>query len=435
MAIREYIGARYVPRFLGTYDATTIYDALDVVDNGAGTSYIAKKTVPAGTALTNTEYWFVYGASSGAIIDINQQLAQLRDDRVLELKDRTFLFLSDSYDVMNSMVEMIVDCINPKAYTKRSVGALCFAKGPDSAHPERTFYTMLTTTQPLTDTEKANVTDVVICASGCSDKVSGETLTNAMAQLDTLLRTELTSLRKIHLYPTGWATGSSAGGRNYEYWARFNDGIYSKKAAQLGWSFIDCRRIMKTCAYVLTTDEEGVHPTTAGAQRIAECIAEAIITGSVSYAYDNPIDESNDLSYIYSPTFPSAMTDPNPDHAAPSLDTGGGNFIFVGKLLSNGSIALKETTGPARISHIYVPNDAGYFDIELTPYEVNKDIFPAENYVAHAVTTGNLKWCVFAYLYRSGSNGKLYLRLGYNNQTGDILTSSISLVFPEMILH
>ena len=74
MAVREYIGARYVPRFMGLYNATQIYDALDVVDNGLGTSYIAKKTVPAGTALTDTDYWFVYGASSGAIIDLQNRM-------------------------------------------------------------------------------------------------------------------------------------------------------------------------------------------------------------------------------------------------------------------------------------------------------------------------------------------------------------------------
>ena len=75
MAVREYIGARYVPKFVGTYSATTIYDALDVVDDGAGTSYIARKPVPAGTSLTDTEYWFVYGASSGAILNLQTRMA------------------------------------------------------------------------------------------------------------------------------------------------------------------------------------------------------------------------------------------------------------------------------------------------------------------------------------------------------------------------
>lgn len=80
MSVHTYVGARYVPRFLGTYDPTQIYDALDVVDNGSGTSYIARKTVPAGTPLTDTDHWFVYGASSGAIIALQNDMIQAQND-------------------------------------------------------------------------------------------------------------------------------------------------------------------------------------------------------------------------------------------------------------------------------------------------------------------------------------------------------------------
>lgn len=76
----QYIGARYVPRFMGTYDPTQIYEALDVVDNGGGTSYISKKPVAAGTPLTNTNYWFVYGAASGAIINLQNQIDAINAD-------------------------------------------------------------------------------------------------------------------------------------------------------------------------------------------------------------------------------------------------------------------------------------------------------------------------------------------------------------------
>ena len=80
MAIRQYIGARYIPKFMGTYDATQQYDALDVVDNGSGTSYIARKTVPAGTPLTDTEFWFVYGAASGAIVALQNDMINAQND-------------------------------------------------------------------------------------------------------------------------------------------------------------------------------------------------------------------------------------------------------------------------------------------------------------------------------------------------------------------
>ena len=80
--MNEYIGARYVPKFMDTYDATTSYENMCVVDNGMGTSYISKKPVPAGTPLTNTEYWAIYGASNGAIVHLQEQIDILNDNNV-----------------------------------------------------------------------------------------------------------------------------------------------------------------------------------------------------------------------------------------------------------------------------------------------------------------------------------------------------------------
>lgn len=77
---RQYIGARYVPRFRGLWNNTTQYEGLDVVDNGSGTSYIARKIVPAGTPLTDTNFWFIYGASSGAILDLQTRMDEAEGD-------------------------------------------------------------------------------------------------------------------------------------------------------------------------------------------------------------------------------------------------------------------------------------------------------------------------------------------------------------------
>lgn len=75
----QYVGARYVPKFMGLYDATQAYEALCVVDNGMGTSYITKVPTPAGTPLTDTDYYAVYGASSGAIINLQNQIDELKN--------------------------------------------------------------------------------------------------------------------------------------------------------------------------------------------------------------------------------------------------------------------------------------------------------------------------------------------------------------------
>lgn len=76
----KYIGARYMPKFVGVYDATQAYEALSVVDNGSGTSYVSNQPVPAGTPLTDTTYWAVYGSTNGAILNLQQQITALANN-------------------------------------------------------------------------------------------------------------------------------------------------------------------------------------------------------------------------------------------------------------------------------------------------------------------------------------------------------------------
>ncbi len=97
----KYIGARYMPKFMGAYDATQSYEALSVVDNGLGTSYVSNKPTPAGTPLTDTEYWAVYGASSGAILDLQSRMSTAESD-INEINteagfNRKVVCIGDSY--------------------------------------------------------------------------------------------------------------------------------------------------------------------------------------------------------------------------------------------------------------------------------------------------------------------------------------------------
>lgn len=74
MAMREYVGARYVPIFADPtqWDITLKYEPLTVVtDNGA--SYVSRRYVPEGIQLTNTDYWILWA-------DYNAQLQQLIED-------------------------------------------------------------------------------------------------------------------------------------------------------------------------------------------------------------------------------------------------------------------------------------------------------------------------------------------------------------------
>ena len=157
--IRQYVGARYVPRFIeGGWDATQAYEALDVVDNGQGTSYIAKKPVPVGTPLSDRTYWFIYGASSGAIINLQNQIDAIVnttipginseiDTLTNRLNSTKAILISDSFGTVqntyNQTMLDIADLMTPRTVIKSAVSGSSFGGGND----------FLTQLQAITDDE------------------------------------------------------------------------------------------------------------------------------------------------------------------------------------------------------------------------------------------------------------------------------------------
>lgn len=74
-----YVGARYIPRIMGEYNNETAYEALDIVTSG-GVGYISRQPVPAGTAVTNKEYWAMWGSGNVAIDSLTQRVATNESD-------------------------------------------------------------------------------------------------------------------------------------------------------------------------------------------------------------------------------------------------------------------------------------------------------------------------------------------------------------------
>ena len=110
MATRQYIGARYTPKFVGTYDATRAYEALEVVDNGSGTTYISKQSVPPNTPLTNTTYWLVYGSSNGAILDLQDRVSTIEGE--IPVINSSILRMSGEISDINGDISDINDDIS-----------------------------------------------------------------------------------------------------------------------------------------------------------------------------------------------------------------------------------------------------------------------------------------------------------------------------------
>lgn len=92
MALRQYVGARYVPKFSdvngGKWDNTYTYKPLTIVKHG-NDYYTSKKEVPTGIDITNTEYWVLTGNYNGAVAELHDEIDALSDsvDDRFELLD------------------------------------------------------------------------------------------------------------------------------------------------------------------------------------------------------------------------------------------------------------------------------------------------------------------------------------------------------------
>lgn len=100
MTVREYIGARYVPLFMGDWDNTKTYEPLSIVSY-QGNSYTSTQYVPAGIEITNTSYWALTG-------NYNSQIEQYRD----ELTSIAEKMPSNDFDSINTIKKYIDDAKN-----------------------------------------------------------------------------------------------------------------------------------------------------------------------------------------------------------------------------------------------------------------------------------------------------------------------------------
>ena len=292
MAIRQYIGARYVPRFVGTYDATQIYDALDVVDNGSGTSYIARKTVPAGTPLTNTEYWFVYGASSGAIIQLQNDMIAAQGDILtlqgdvltinneldyIEEKGRRIITLTDSYgahpspagswqSLFTAIMGSGVDVYN---FYASGIGVYHAIGGVNCEQ--------LLRNNSGNIPDHGTITDVIVSMGGNDVSEALSDITTAFVSLIAYIRSEYPKARIHYAFP------------NYD-----NKWSYAQLQVFLTTlqHFIDlcgdsnvhyCSGMEYIMHNIKNVESDGVHPNSNGARELARGIAVCLKDGGFNY--------------------------------------------------------------------------------------------------------------------------------------------------------
>lgn len=294
MAIRQYIGARYVPRFLGTYDNTQIYDALDVVDNGSGTSYIARKTVPAGTPLIDTDYWFVYGASSGAIYDLQTRMGNAEnaiigntnditalDGRVDDLESDKYIFIGDSYQwgyhngeqVRSFLDWLALDNPDMEYYHAEQGGAGFTVTG-------KTFLGLL---QGLESgiSDKRAVKSIVVCAGYNDQDATASAITNAIGDFVTYAKGKY-PLATVYVGFIGCSKAS--GNSKYGLWTAI--GAY-RNCSSVGAVYIDNSENIVHDYKNMFDNTDNSHPTESGYHKIANFLNNWLNGGTLSVKRGN----------------------------------------------------------------------------------------------------------------------------------------------------
>lgn len=96
MAVRQYIGARYVPLFMGEWDNTQAYEPLSIVLH-QGDSYTSRQAVPTGIAITNEQYWVETGNYSAQIEAYRQEVLNY-ENRITDLENKFPITATDITD-------------------------------------------------------------------------------------------------------------------------------------------------------------------------------------------------------------------------------------------------------------------------------------------------------------------------------------------------
>ena len=317
----QYIGARYVPRFMGTYDVTQNYEALDVVDNGLGTSYISKIPTPAGTPLTDTTYWAIYGASSGAIINLQNQIGDLTDldttdkdslvdainENVSDIQalsnntdfiNKKYIFISDSYGNYTNadgknMIEYACEKYGITNYEDIHVGNTGFGTVGTN------YATMLSgATSPECD---------IIVAIGQANDMSRTIpeISSGFASFNTVKNTKYPNAKVIVL-------SMSTSFVNSEF-ANSKETIaeYQYECAQYGYDYYNA---IYTLAFNTEFISDLVHPTQGSVNKLGRCLASILAnnkplsgevfteTATVGAYFTNPTVTHGSLSMCSNPT-------------------------------------------------------------------------------------------------------------------------------------
>ena len=315
-----YIGNRYVPVFADPveWDNLRIYEPLTIVTY-QGTSYTSKKAVPAGIALSNTEYWVATGNYNAQVEQYRQDVVQYAAEvsevseqmedisgrmtsaegniNTLNTKvnkldivsgvDDIILMMSDSYGSTygndpgdtNTFFDYVRANLGRTTanFKTRALSGVGFLKAYDNKVFKDYFDLWIAN---LTAAEKAKVSKLYVVAGRNDYEYTTDQIMNAITAFVNNAKNQLPNVRVYLMFV---ANGSAIGNGTK---AEQKNVFYAyQRCAKCGAIYIPGGEAILRDSSLMNSDH--IHPNSNGQKMLGIYVTEAVLNGSCSVSYIN----------------------------------------------------------------------------------------------------------------------------------------------------
>lgn len=294
--IRQYIGARYVFKIYensqdsssAEWEPNVTYEPLTIVTY-LNSTYASKKDVPGsvGNPAANPQYWIVTGAYNGQIATLQAQIDEINNTKLPNINAaiqaltgkvaekeprqayRKYILIFDSYGALGISTAAAQACPGGSHVLNVGGAAFCGAGGGQTWGQAFGEYV-----SGLTAEERAEFTDVMIFGGINDYGYTEEQIISAIADFNTTKNLYIPQCN-VTLCPVSWAT--RADGTITAYVAKVISS-YSLGSIYNNWRFVDgLNAFIHSDTYM---ESDGIHPTSAGIERLGKAIATFIKTGN-----------------------------------------------------------------------------------------------------------------------------------------------------------
>lgn len=267
-----YIGNRYVPILGGEWDKNKAYENLVIVTY-KGTSYTSTKNVPAGTDISNTDYWVVTGNYNAQVEEYRQETEALVE-KVDLLTSRNIIVIGDSYGLGGDQAgnqytpyTTYASKYSSVPITNSSESGSGFANVGDNGN---TFAGLIgNVANAMSKDLRDKVTDVLFIG-GFNDRTHASTeILNGMLSCISIVKNSFVNA-KYGCGMIGWSTYSpdypSLNNVVYRYQREF--------VPRGGYYITGIDRVMHNYTFFA---DDGIHPNEAGQSFIGQALADFIV--------------------------------------------------------------------------------------------------------------------------------------------------------------